>query len=49
MAQQGDRPDRCHAAEMHDERMNDPEYAAAFAQKMAQLKSWMKIHKSDAE
>lgn len=40
--QESERPDRCHTNEFHRQNMLDPDYAAAYEQKMANLRTWLK-------
>jgi gliding motility-associated-like protein len=49
LGQQGDRPDRCHTTQFHEQNMQDPEYAAAYEEKMQKLKTWLKDHPDHAK
>ncbi|MGB6036965.1 MAG: M43 family zinc metalloprotease [Cryomorphaceae bacterium] len=48
-AQQGDRPDRCHTDQYHEQLMQDPEYAEAYEQKMENVRQWIKNNKDESK
>ena len=48
-AQQGDRPDRCHTAQYHEQLMQDPDYAEAHEQKMENVRLWLKNNKDESK
>jgi len=43
-SQDGNRPDRCHTNQFHEQNMQDPDYAEAHEEKMERLKTWLKNH-----
>jgi len=48
-AQQGDRPDRCHTDQYHEQLMQDPDYAEAHEEKMENIRLWLKNHKDETK
>ncbi len=47
--EQGDRPDRCHMNQYHQEMMQDPDYAEEHEQKMENVRLWLKNHKDESK
>ena len=48
-AQQGDRPDRCHTDQYHEQLMQNPDYAEAYEQKMENIRQWIKNNKDESK
>ncbi|MFT6998722.1 MAG: gliding motility-associated-like protein [Cryomorphaceae bacterium] len=48
-AQQGDRPDRCHTDQYHEQMMHDPDFAEAHEQKMENVRQWLKNNKDETK
>jgi gliding motility-associated-like protein len=48
-AQQGDRPDRCHTDQYHEQMMQDPDFAEAHEQKMENVRQWLKNNKDETK
>lgn len=47
--EQGDRPDRCHTDQYHEQMMQDPDYAEEHEQKMENIRLWLKNHKDESK
>ena len=48
-AQQGDRPDRCHTDQYHEQLMQNPEFAESHQQKMENIKQWLKVNVDESK
>ncbi|MCZ4407662.1 M43 family zinc metalloprotease [Cryomorphaceae bacterium 1068] len=47
--EQGDRPDRCHTNQYHEQMMQDPDFAEAHEQKMENIRQWLKVNKDESK